>query len=74
LLVDALIGVVLLWRLSIIREVLLLGFQLELYVKDEMSLVYWQLGQVVHEHTSTLNGLEPVIPRGELNPKHAVSI
>jgi len=63
LLVDALIHVVLLWRLSTIREVLLLGFQLELYVEDEKSFVYWQLGEVVHEHTSSLNGLEPVIPK-----------
>jgi len=62
-LVDALKGVVLLWRLSIIREVLLSGFQLELYVEDEKSFVYWQLGQVVHEHTSILNGLEPIIPK-----------
>lgn len=55
----------LLWRLSIIREVLLSGFQLELYVDDEKSFVYWELSHVTHEHLTTLNSLEPVIPKGE---------
>ena len=58
----------LLWRLSIIREVLLSGFQLELYVDDEKSFVYWELSHVAHEHLATLNSLEPVIPKGELVP------
>jgi hypothetical protein len=65
---------VLLWRLSIIREVLLSGFQLELYVEDERSFVYWELSQVAHEHLSTLNALEPVVPKGELIPRSAVSV
>ena len=56
----------LLWRLSIIREVLLSGFHLELYVDDEKSFVYWELSHVAHEHLATLNSLEPVIPKGEL--------
>jgi len=64
---------VLLWRLSIIREVLLSGFRLELYVEDEKSFVYWELSQVIHEHLDTLDALEPIIPKGELVPKPAVS-
>jgi len=63
-----------LWRLSIIREVLLSGFQLELYVEDEKSFVYWELSQVVHEHLATLNALEPVIPKGELVPRLVGSV
>ncbi|KAF8461150.1 Mak10 subunit, NatC N-terminal acetyltransferase-domain-containing protein [Russula ochroleuca] len=63
LLIDALSDAVLLWRLSIIREVLLSGFQLELYVEDEKPFVYWELSQVAHEHLSTLNALEPVVPK-----------
>jgi hypothetical protein len=62
---DALPNVILLWRLEIIREVLLSGFQLELYVEDEKSFVYWELSQVTHEHLATLHALEPVIPEGE---------
>ncbi|KAF8258994.1 Mak10 subunit, NatC N-terminal acetyltransferase-domain-containing protein [Lactarius quietus] len=49
--------------LSIIEEVLLSGFQLELYVQDEKSFVYWELGQVIHEHLSILDSLERVIPK-----------
>ena len=63
---DALPNVILLWRLDIIQEVLLSGFQLELYLDDEKSFVYWELGQVTHEHLATLHALEPVIPEGEL--------
>ncbi|KAI0285229.1 Mak10 subunit, NatC N-terminal acetyltransferase-domain-containing protein [Russula brevipes] len=63
LLVDAIAGIVLLWRLSIIREVLLSGFQLELYVEDEKPFVYWQLSQVANEHRSVLDALESVIPK-----------
>ena len=59
----------LLWRLSIIREVLLSGFHLELYVDDEKSFVYWELSHVAHEHLATLSSIEPVIPKGELAPR-----
>ena len=51
------------------REVLLSGFQLQLYVDDEKSFVYWELSHVAHEHLATLNSLEPVIPKGELVPR-----
>ena len=53
---------------------LLSGFQLELYVEDEKSFVYWELSQVVHEHLATLNALEPVIPKGELVPRLVGSV
>jgi len=66
---DALPNVILLWRLDIIREVLLSGFQLELYVEDEKSFVYWELSQVAHEHLAILHALEPVISEGELVSK-----
>ncbi|KAI0282481.1 Mak10 subunit, NatC N-terminal acetyltransferase-domain-containing protein [Russula aff. rugulosa BPL654] len=63
LLINALTDAVLLWRLSIIREVLLSGFHLELYVDDEKSFVYWELSHVAHEHLATLSSIEPVIPK-----------
>ncbi|KAI9451627.1 Mak10-domain-containing protein [Lactarius psammicola] len=63
LVVDAIPKAMLLWRLSIIEEVLLSGFQLELYVKDEKSFVYWELSQVIREHLSTLDSLERVMPK-----------
>lgn len=72
--IDALSDAVLLWRLSIIREVLLSGFQLELYVEDEKSFVYWELSRVAHEHLSTLSALEPVVPKGKLIFRPAASV
>ncbi|KAH9057687.1 Mak10-domain-containing protein [Lactarius vividus] len=63
LLIDAIPKVILLWRLFIIEEVLLSGFQLELYVKDEKSFVYWELSQVIHEHLSVLDSLGRVMPK-----------
>ncbi|KAI0303343.1 Mak10 subunit, NatC N-terminal acetyltransferase-domain-containing protein [Multifurca ochricompacta] len=66
LFIGAIPGAVLSWRLSVIREVLLSGFQLELYVKDEKPFVYWELSQVICEHLSTLAALDPVIPKGRL--------
>jgi hypothetical protein len=74
LLVDAIPKAMLLWRLSIIEEVLLSGFQLELYVQDEKSFVYWELGQVIHEHLSILDSLERVIPKGNLTRNVTTSV
>jgi hypothetical protein len=71
---DALPHVILSWRLDIIREVLLSGFQLDLYVEDEKSFVYWELSQVTHEHLVTLHALEPVIPEGEFVSKLTVLV
>jgi hypothetical protein len=53
------------------REVLLSGFRLELYVEDEKPFVYWELSQVIHEHLATFDALEPVIPKGERFPRSA---
>jgi hypothetical protein len=74
LLIDAIPKAMLLWRLSIIKEVLLSGFQLELYVEEEKSLVYWELSQVIHEHLSILDSLERVIPKGRFTHKAMTSI
>ncbi|KAI0263774.1 Mak10 subunit, NatC N-terminal acetyltransferase-domain-containing protein [Gloeopeniophorella convolvens] len=62
-LIDAMCEAVLVWRLSTIRELLLSGFQLELYLKDELSFVYWYLSQVTQEHLSILSILDSIVPR-----------
>jgi len=64
----------LLWRLSIIEEVLLSGFQLELYVEDEKSFVYWELNQVIHKHLSILDSLGRVISKGRFTRKAMTSV
>jgi hypothetical protein len=74
LLMDAIPKAILLWRLSIIEEVLLSGFQLELYVKEEKSFVYWELSEVILEHLSILDSLERVIPKSRLTCKATMSL
>ncbi|KAF7323348.1 hypothetical protein HMN09_00115700 [Mycena chlorophos] len=48
---------VLLWRLSMVRDVVLSGFQLELYTAEERSFAYWYLGQVIEAHLKCLDRL-----------------
>jgi len=65
---------VLLWRLSIIEEVLLSGFHLELYVEYEKPFVYWEMSQVIHEHLSVLDSLEKAIPKGRFTSRFIPSV
>ncbi|KDR82005.1 hypothetical protein GALMADRAFT_221894 [Galerina marginata CBS 339.88] len=54
---------VLLWRLSIVREIVLSGFQLELYSDEERSFAYWYAAQVIDIHLHCLDGLFPVVAK-----------
>ncbi|KAJ7063693.1 Mak10 subunit, NatC N-terminal acetyltransferase-domain-containing protein [Mycena amicta] len=47
----------LLWRLSVIRDVVLSGFQLELYSAEERPFAYWYLSQVIEAHLECLDEL-----------------
>ncbi|KAI0062099.1 Mak10-domain-containing protein [Artomyces pyxidatus] len=61
-LVLAIPRAVLLWQLSIVREVVLSGFAMELYVPHERPFAYWYASQVMKEQLSVLEQLESVIP------------
>lgn len=63
-LITRLPDVALLWRLSIVREVVLSGFQLELYGPDERCFAYWYAMEVVDVHLSCLDNLTSVIQEG----------
>lgn len=54
----------LLWRLSIVREVILSGFQLELYGPEEKSFAYWYAVEVIDAHLSCLDNLTSIIREG----------
>jgi hypothetical protein len=54
----------LLWRLSIVREVVFSGFQLELYTMEERAFAYWYATQVIEEHLSCLDNWIPVVSKG----------
>ncbi|RPD55689.1 hypothetical protein L226DRAFT_540104 [Lentinus tigrinus ALCF2SS1-7] len=52
-----------LWRLAASREVILSGFQQELYAPEEKPIAYWYLSRVLEVHLSCIDGLLPVVPR-----------
>ncbi|KAF7353855.1 hypothetical protein MVEN_01071100 [Mycena venus] len=47
----------LVWRLSVIREVILSGFQLELYTSEEKPFAYWYAAQVMDAHLACLDDM-----------------
>ncbi|KAK7035942.1 Mak10 subunit, NatC N-terminal acetyltransferase-domain-containing protein [Favolaschia claudopus] len=47
----------LLWRLSVTREVVLSGFQLELYTSEEKPFAYWYASQVMDAHLTCLDNV-----------------
>lgn len=63
---------VLLWRLGAIREVVLSGFQLELYTSEEKPFAYWYLAQVLETHLKCLDELLPVVDNSEYPPPFCV--
>ncbi|KAF8162736.1 Mak10 subunit, NatC N-terminal acetyltransferase-domain-containing protein [Crassisporium funariophilum] len=56
-LITRLPNVALIWRLSIVREVILSGFQLDLYAPEEKSFAYWYAVQAIEAHLSYLDDL-----------------
>ncbi|KAJ6630303.1 Mak10 subunit, NatC N-terminal acetyltransferase-domain-containing protein [Mycena sp. CBHHK59/15] len=48
---------VLVWRLSVVREVVLSGFQLELYTSEEKPFAYWYTSQVIEAHLACLDNM-----------------
>ncbi|KAF9265939.1 hypothetical protein L218DRAFT_897912 [Marasmius fiardii PR-910] len=52
----------LLWRLSTIREVVLSGFQLELYGSTERPFAYLYASQVIDVHLSTIDNVMSIVP------------
>jgi hypothetical protein len=49
--------VALFWRLSIVREIVLSGFQLELYLGEEKTFAYWYAVQIIDEHLKCLDNM-----------------
>ena len=52
------------WRLEQCQEVILAGFQQELYAPEEKPIAYWYLSRVLEVHLSCMDDLIPVVPRG----------
>ncbi|KJA19072.1 hypothetical protein HYPSUDRAFT_144144 [Hypholoma sublateritium FD-334 SS-4] len=54
----------LLWRLAIVRDIVLSGVQLELYAPGERSFAYWYAAQVIDAHLEILDNMLPVVRKG----------
>ncbi|KZP13825.1 hypothetical protein FIBSPDRAFT_921556 [Athelia psychrophila] len=53
----------LLWRLTALREIILFGFQLDLYALEERAFAYWYAVQVIEAHVSCLDNWIPAVSR-----------
>lgn len=59
---------ILLWRLTIVREVVLSGFQMELYSMEERAFAYWYVAQVIEAHLDCIDNWVPVVSKSESHP------
>ncbi|THG95833.1 hypothetical protein EW145_g7894 [Phellinidium pouzarii] len=57
------------WRAGVIRDIILAGFELELYALDERPFAYWYLSQLLGGHENILRELLDVVPQG--SPAHS---
>ena len=62
---EALPLVAMVWKMTVTREIILSGFQQELYASYERPLAYWYLFEVLHQHLEAHNKLKSVIPAGK---------
>lgn len=53
------------WKLSVAREIILSGFQQELYTAYERPLAYWCLAKLLEEHLEVLDRLRVLTPDGK---------
>ena len=53
----------LLWRLSVIQEVVFSGFQLDLYSPEEIPFAYWYATQVIEARLECLDHVITIIPK-----------
>ena len=53
------------WRVGVIRDIVLQGFELELYSPDEIPFAYWYLSRVLQEDVILLLNMRAGMPEGE---------
>ena len=54
----------LMWRLTAAENIILSGFQLELYAPHERTFAYWYLTQVTETHLGCIEDVLAALPRG----------
>lgn len=55
------------WRLTAAENIILSGFQLELYAPHERTFAYWHLTQVIETHLGCVEDALEVLPSGVLS-------
>ncbi|ETW85144.1 hypothetical protein HETIRDRAFT_236580, partial [Heterobasidion irregulare TC 32-1] len=60
---HAVLNVIMIWRLRIIVEVIFAGFQLDLFVADELPFAYWYASHVIESQLAVIGDIAPVIPK-----------
>lgn len=58
----------LLWQLSVAREIILSGFQQDLYATHERPISYWYTAQVIELHLSLIDEFQMVLRHGNFKP------
>ncbi|TCD64688.1 hypothetical protein EIP91_003802, partial [Steccherinum ochraceum] len=61
-LTDAILATPLLWQISVAREIVLSGFQQELYTAEERPVAYWYAAQILKIHLTLLVTVQKVVP------------
>lgn len=54
-----------LWQLDTMREIVLSGFQLELYAKEEKAFAYWYAACIIEIHLNCIHALMPAVIQGD---------
>ncbi|THH31863.1 hypothetical protein EUX98_g2309 [Antrodiella citrinella] len=62
--INAFLATPCLWKTSTAREIILSGFQQELYASEEIPVAYWYTAEVLKIHLSLLDVLKEAVPEG----------
>jgi N-alpha-acetyltransferase 35, NatC auxiliary subunit len=57
----------LMWRLTAAENIILSGFQLELYAQHERTFAYWYLAQIIETHLGCIEDALAALPPGVLS-------
>lgn len=68
---DAVLATPLLWQIAVAREIVLSGFQQELYTAEERPVAYWYAAEILKNHLALLETVRKAIPEGELPGIHS---
>ncbi len=63
-----------LWQLAVAREIILSGFQQDLYASHERPISYWYTAQIIELHLSLIDEFKAQVRKGMSSSARKVSI